>query len=722
MLIALLMNFIVGISTFLLVSKVFRINVLTDFLISCCIIYFSQIVFSELILGLFNCLYLYNVFLLNVLILLIVWLVTRNTNSVFTPLEKERSSLTRFKLASSKEALREILENKTAFFLISIILIFSTVKLGINLVNPPFGWDSLNYHFTFAVEWLKNANLNLGITISDDPSPPYYPINGSLLYLWLMLPLKNVFLADLGQVPFFCVAFLAVFSLARKVGLSRDKSFYAAAIFFIIPNFFKQLSIAYVDVIVAALFFTSAVCLFLLNSQFCWRHIVLFSMSLGLLIGTKTIALPYSLILLLPFGYLSLKNIKKWYLLLLSIFIITVLGGFSYIRNFVDTGNPFYPLDFKILGHSVFKGVMDSNIYRAHFKIEDYKITKLLFHEGLGLQSLLFVLPGVFLGLPVLIIKRKKNIDLKLAYFFVIPILVYLIYRYVIPLANTRYLYPMLGISIIIGFYVFDCLKMPKKVLQVLVVISAISSCFELAKRQELATSILLTLLFFLSLLWRKSHKVIADHAYGGSRLWREGDFLGKYIKKSLKNFANPIFVYCLIIILLSVLFALQRNYIKNEFPRYKKMVKYSGFWVDATDAWLWLNRQTCGNNIAYVGRPVAFPLYGESFKNNVYYVSVNRTDPAKLHYFKNSRYSWGYDFLSLHQNLENKDNYRGNADYSVWLWNILRRRTDYLFIYSLHQTKETIFPIEDRWAKEHPEIFKLVFENKTIHIYKVKK
>ncbi|MFZ2356565.1 MAG: hypothetical protein WAW67_01915, partial [Candidatus Omnitrophota bacterium] len=292
-----------------------------------------------------------------------------------------------------------------------------------------------------------------------------------------------------------------------------------------------------------------------------------------------------------------------------------------------------------------------------------------------------------------------KTLDLNRAYFFIIPIIIYLIYRYVIPLANTRYLYAMLGVSTIIGFYCLDCLKVPKKVIQVLVVISAIGSCLELAKRQELAASMVLTILFFLIVL-----------------------FFNKPIKKSLQILRNPIFVYCLIIILLSALFGLERNYIKNEFPRYKKMVKYSGFWVDATDAWLWLNTETKGKNIAYVGRPVPFPLYGESFKNNVYYVSVNKTDPAKLHYFKNSRYSWGYDFLSLHQNLENKDNYRGNADYSVWLKNILRRQTGYLFIYSLHQTKETVFPIEDGWAKGHPEIFELVFKNKTIHIYKIKR
>ena len=151
-------------------------------------------------------------------------------------------------------------------------------------------------------------------------------------------------------------------------------------------------------------------------------------------------------------------------------------------------------------------------------------------------------------------------------------------------------------------------------------------------------------------------------------------------------------------------------------------MVKYSGFWPDAVKAWDWLNSNTKGNNIAYIGRPVPFPLYGTKFENNVYYVSVNKTDPAKLHYFPNSHYEWGYDFLSLHKNLEAKGNYRSNADYSVWLGNLLRRDTDFLFIYSLHQTKETIFPVEDGWAKDNPARFAPVFSNQTIHIYKILK
>ncbi|MCX5713836.1 MAG: hypothetical protein NT033_03310 [Candidatus Omnitrophica bacterium] len=149
-------------------------------------------------------------------------------------------------------------------------------------------------------------------------------------------------------------------------------------------------------------------------------------------------------------------------------------------------------------------------------------------------------------------------------------------------------------------------------------------------------------------------------------------------------------------------------------------MVRYSGFWPQATEAWQWLNSNTAGNNIAYVGRPVLFPLYGTNFKNTVYYVSVNKTDPAKLEYYPGSHYRWGKDFLELHQNIKEKGNYRGNASFAVWLENLIRRKTEYLFVYSLHQTKGIIFPMEDGWAKANPEKFNLVFSNEIVHIYRV--
>ncbi|MBU1726183.1 MAG: hypothetical protein KJ880_00930, partial [Candidatus Omnitrophica bacterium] len=177
--------------------------------------------------------------------------------------------------------------------------------------------------------------------------------------------------------------------------------------------------------------------------------------------------------------------------------------------------------------------------------------------------------------------------------------------------------------------------------------------------------------------------------------------------------------------LLLMIIFAgglviLNRDYNKNEYSRYLKMVKYSGFWPDAVKAWQWLNNNTEGNSIAYVGRPVPFPLYGTKFKNNVYYVSVNKTEPAKLHYFKDSFYKWGADFESKHRSFEEKGNYRSEADYSAWLANLKKRNIDYLFIYSLHQIKGIEFPFEDSWAAEHPEKFVPAFMNQAVHIYRV--
>jgi len=683
MAILLLMNLIVGMSAFLLNYKILKFSNFIDSILSLFILYLAQIVSTELLLGIAGILFLQNVILVNFVIFLIVWFVTLNKNYFFG-------------LTDTRGALSELLNNKIILFIITVIAAFASVKIFINLVNPPFGWDNLNYHFTFPVEWLKHGNLINSITVFDDPAPSYYPINGSLFYLWLMFPLKNVFLADLGQIPFFVLALLATYNILRKLRVNREMSSYAAFLFLIIPNFFKQLSLAYVDVMLAGLFLVSLNFLFLADREYSLKNVLLYSISLGLFLGAKTIALPYSMLLFLPFVLLCLKNRQKGYLFIITILVITILGGFSYIRNFIETKNPFYPLDVKLFGQNIFKGVIGINSYRSHFKIEDYRLTKLLFHEGLGVQSLIFVLPAIFLALPLTWIRKRRITDFYLAYVLILPFMIFLVYRYIIPLANTRYLYPLMGVGIITGFYTIKILNIPRGIINILVLVCTLASIAELAKRQELITSIILTSLLLFSL-----------------------PFLIKRIKQKLA-IGNRLFIWVFSVFIVFIFLIIEKDYIRNEYPRYVKMVKYSGFWPDAAKAWDWLNSNTQGNNIAYVGRPVPFPLYGTNFKNNVYYVSVNKTEPAKLHYFPNSYYEWGYDFLSLHRNSEAKGNYRSDADYSVWLSNLIRRNTDYLFIYSLHQTKDIAFPLEDGWAKSNFHKFSPVFTNETIHIYKI--
>lgn len=678
------LNLIVAASAFIFTYKVFRLAHPLDSLICWFITYISQIILIELILGILEILYIKNLIFCHLGILGMVWFFTKNYPLTFS-------------VRNLKREMPPILHNKIIYFGTCVVLGFSLPKIFINLINPPSGWDSLNYHFTFPVEWLKHGALDTPITISDDPSPTYYPINGSLFYLWLMLPFRNVFLANLGQVPFFIVTFFALFNICRKINLDNHLSFYSAVLFLLIPNFFKQLQIAYVDIMVAALFLISVNFIFSLEKNFSWQNTLFYSLSMGLLLGTKTTALPYAFLLYIPFIYLLCKNTRRLYFIPISILIIIASGGFTYIRNFVDTGNPLYPLDFQLFGRTIFKGVMDSTVYRAHFSAEDYRLSKLLFHEGLGAQTLIFIIPSMIIALPFYIIKIKKNLNLEFSYFLMLPMFVYLIYRFVIPLANTRYLYPLLGTGMAVGFYTAKILNIPKRIILGLTLISITASMTELAKRQELIAAVIVTflLLFFLS-------PVI------------------KYIQYKVPAKSRTLLICSSAVFMICSLIVLEKYYIKNEYPGYTKMIKYSGFWPDAADAWNWLNKNTTGNNIAYIGRPVPFPLYGTNFKNNVFYVSVNRTEPAKLHYFSHSRYQWGYDFISLHENLQSEGNYRSRADYSVWLSNLATKHSDYLFVYSLHQTKEILFPLEDAWAAANPNTFIPVFRNSTIHIYKI--
>ncbi|MBI3017679.1 MAG: hypothetical protein HYY62_06790, partial [Deltaproteobacteria bacterium] len=313
-----------------------------DRIIANSIIFLTHVVLLELALGIFNTLYLQNLTLFSFLTLLFIFFITRLKHSKDKPAKPQQND-------------ECFLSDKTLLFCFSAIMGFSLIKIAINFINPPFGWDNLNYHFTFPVEWLKHGNLETPITIADDPGPSYYPINGNLFFLWLMLPFKNVLLADLGQIPFFFLAFLATYRISQQIGLNKEYSFYAAASFFLIPNFFKQLEVAYVDAMVAALFLICLNTLFLLEKEFSLKNVTLYSIGLGLFLGVKTLALTYSALLLPPFLFLCFKNYKKISLALpISILAIVGLGGFSYIRNFIDTGNPMYPLDFKIFGQTIF--------------------------------------------------------------------------------------------------------------------------------------------------------------------------------------------------------------------------------------------------------------------------------------------------------------------------------------------------------------------------------
>lgn len=670
----LLLNFPVVILARELARRFFYYLEAGDRVLAGALIYFSYIVIVQQGLGMFGILRIEGLYLANALSLSVL---------LFVPGAK----------IIRPKATGAFPDNKFIIFFICGVAAFTLVKIAINLANAPFGWDSLNYHFTFAVEWFKSGNLDIPIVIGDNPCPSYFPINGSLIYLWFIFPFKSVFLADLGQLPFLAMAALSIYKLCRKMCVSQEYSFFAALLMTITPNYFKQMNIAYVDIMVCAWFLAALNFLIDFHRESSLKNALLFGLSIGLLAGTKTIALNFGLILILFYIYILFKDkSESGFFKPLVIFAIAaaLAGGFSYIRNYLLTGNPLYPLEFRAFGNVVFKGVMDQANFTAFASPEEYSIGNMLFCEGMGAGTILFIIPGL-MTLVYLIFKEKK-IRLYEVILLASFVFMFLAYRYLVALPNVRYIYPVFAIGYILAFYALSRVDFSKKVLRWIVLACVIGAFPEMARRLELGASLGLTLILFLLML----------PGY-------------KYLKNNFSRFAAIAVLIALFVLGISA-----GRYSRNEFKSYRQMTKYTGLWPEATMAWEWLNANTVGNNIAYAGRPVPFPLYGEHFKNNVFYVSVNNTDPVKLHYFPNSFYRWGKDFSSVHKSFEEEGNYRAGGSYPVWLANLSRREVDYLFVYSLHQTDNIEFPVEDAWARAHPDRFSPVFSNPTAHIYKV--
>lgn len=682
----LILNSLVLFSSFKIAQRFFHLDYVYDRILGTILLFLAQIVLTCQILGLAGILDVNRLVVINLAIAFLVWVASNKKSNTH-------------RLKTDQDFSELFTKKRIVIFCAAAIIGFGLAKGFVNLVNPPFGWDSLNYHFTFPVEWFKSMTFYMPPTICDDPTPTYYPLNGGIFYFWLIAPFRDVFLADLGQVPFLLISFVAILSLCRKMHISQELSFYAASLFAIMPNVFKNIEIAYADIFVVAIFLLALNFLYNLYKKVNIKNVMLTAIGLGLLLGTKTAGLPFAGLMILFSLYVLVRHIKKLGFLKLSVYIFSLFalvacfGGFGYIRNFVTTGNFLYPFPLKILGKTLFDGPMPRSTYQAHWSKTDYNIGKLLFREGFGPQLFLFIIPGIFLT-PILAIKRKlTSYGIFEKFIFILPVTLYLIFHFCVPQLWTRFLYPFMAVGLIVAMYGVWQLRISSKIIRVFVVIFFFASMAELSGHAELIWSLALSAAGFF---------IIPK--------------LVKYFVHKRKLLTSTVWV--LVVIVLICFQLMQINYTKNEFRRYssKKLRKIYG--QELTDGWMWLDENTKADNIAYTARPLPFPLYGTKLKNNVYYVSINEIEPAWLHKFPEADLTWDAKYSNMHAKIAEDNNYRGKPSLSAWKKNLSERGINYLVVYPLHQTD--IFPIEDIWAKADPDNFELKFSNNQMHIYKV--
>lgn len=686
MLIFAISSTLVILSSFFITSLIKQTKSFVDFLLLYFTVFLGQIILTMLFLGIAGQLFTQNIILLEFIIALVSF--------YFYYTDKA-------KVVINRPDFSFILNNKILLLSVSVFIAFFVSKFWFNLINPAICADSLQYHLPFPATWIQNGNLNNPIVVfGSQPTSAelsalsYYPINAELFFFWLMFPFRNAFLADVGEAPFYFIGILAAYSILRKFNLKKETAFLAGMLWVLIPNIFKQIRTgSQVDVICAALLLVFLNNLIILGRQLNLKNSCILGASLGILVGIKLLNL-YWVVALLPlalyflyvnYGKIRLRNIITAVFAMLLVALL--FGGFSYIRAFFITANPFYPVKIIFLGREFFPGFIDKEAFSQLFvNWNEFSIKNMFFSEGLGGQFILFVFFGTIIPiLTISFIRKKYNFNNETVFLSFSPIIMFLMYVYIIKAYWIRYFFPYLGIGIIVAFLFLDKFKWGKKYITIFGLICIFSSSSELAHRYELIFCLIASIMLFLILYYLRE-KIILN--------WR--------------RLLNPRLIVVSVIILFGLLYFLNEKYDKEEYSRSVILFKGNeGGQRDIGIGWKWLNENTGGGmRIAYTGRAEFYPFFGTRLKNLVFYISTNDKQ-SLVHYYPDGLYRREKIFESWRKNL--KDN-----------------RIQYLFVALPHKESnesadKKAFPIEDRWAAEHPEIFDLAFSNSLAHIYKVK-
>ncbi len=231
------------------------------------------------------------------------------------------------------------------------LLVWASTRLGlISLLFPvKVVSDGPIYHLYFAARWWKAARIFPVASPFGEVGATYFWANGDLWFAWLMTFGDGDLLAKVGQVPFFVVAGLAAFALARESGAGVSASMIASAWFCSVGPFLIYAFEPNVDVIFVAGYLL-AVYFFLRYARGTdgGASLALGALAAGLAMGTK----PTGIVFIPPL--LVLVALAVWlredrYRARAGRLGLLVLGtaltmGYWPLKNAILTGNPLYPI------------------------------------------------------------------------------------------------------------------------------------------------------------------------------------------------------------------------------------------------------------------------------------------------------------------------------------------------------------------------------------------
>lgn len=356
---------------------------------------------------------------------------------------------------------RKTLGNTAFSLLFTTIIVFFSAEFILNL-TPPISRDALIHHLAIPKLWLKHG----GFYEIPWAEYSYYPVYINIFYL-VCLYLKNDIAPKFIHLGFgLCTGWLIYFYLKQK--FDRNWGLLGMVIFITTPIVVWLSTSAYIDL--GMTFFTTASVLAFIKwrdseySQFKWFLISSFCM--GIAIGSKYNALIawfiVNLMLMLSYVRDTNRQIGALQYGMLFFVIMVLVASPWYFKNYLQTGNPFYPLFksfFKLLHHQTVQGVLHGQAIEKTGKISFFKIREAMYGESFW-ETLLIPIRMFFQGkdtsyqyfqgslnpiliifLPFALLNKRYGKD---KIFFVCFTVIFIIMAFFLTAKQVRYIVPVL--------------------------------------------------------------------------------------------------------------------------------------------------------------------------------------------------------------------------------------------------------------------------------------
>lgn len=351
-------------------------------------------------------------------------------------------------------------KNRSVYETLLLIFIFGLFPLLlINALTPAWDYDALLYHLEIPKQFLAEGR----ITFNPAAFRSAYPFLGEILFMVGMV-FRLEPLAKLINLTYATLFVASVYCFAARF-FNREVALTAVGILISTPILLIWATWVSIDYAWSTYEFWAvyAICLWLAGQkQQTRKWLILAGLMSGLAASTKYISLPALLILALVLLWKSMEGSKQplaesFRNLLIFGLSAGLVMGLWYIKNWVWTGNPIYPLVFGGTGWDTLQDQLFNSDYMKTFGMERSLLNFVLLPYNVYVQQNRFstlplevVHPLLWLGFVFPFLRKSKAQSVVMLYAFL-----YYIWWFV-GSQVIRFLLPVSGFLVILAGAVLD--------------------------------------------------------------------------------------------------------------------------------------------------------------------------------------------------------------------------------------------------------------------------